>query len=81
MAEQRFLRKPQSTAAQPPPPNPKRTEIQINWNVGVLKAIEIRRDHIELDNRSSCIHLKPGCQQGHDALVALIAQAHIVFAP
>jgi hypothetical protein len=80
MAEQRFFHSPSSVAA-PSPTNPNRTGIQISWNEGAVKTIEIRRHHIELATKGCCIKMKPGGRPGHDAQFALNAQSHkMIFA-
>jgi hypothetical protein len=80
MAETRSLRSPQSTAAQPTPPNPNWTQIQIKWGETVAEIIEIRRHHIEVTTKVGGINLKPGCWQGHDVQLALNTQAQKIFA-
>jgi hypothetical protein len=80
MVEQRFLRSPQSAAAPPPVPNSNRTGIQINWKEEVVKTIKIRHHHIEMAMKVCCINLKPGYWQGHDAQLALNAEAQMIFA-
>jgi ABC-type transporter lipoprotein component MlaA len=41
----------------------------------VVKTIKIRHHHIEVATKVCCINLKPGCRQGHDAQLALNAEA------
>ena len=71
MAEHRFLRNPQSAAA--PPQN--RTGIPINWKEGAVITIKIRHHPAETAMKVCSIHLKPGWPPGHDARLALDAEA------
>ena len=70
MREQRFLHSQRLAAAQPAPPNPSRTGIQINWVEAVAKTIEIWRHHNEMATKVCGINpagAGPGCRQGRDA--------------
>jgi hypothetical protein len=80
MREQRFFHSQRSAAAQPPPPNPNRTRIEINWGEAVAKPIEVWRHHNEMATKFCGINLKPGCRQGHDAQLALAAEAQKILA-
>jgi hypothetical protein len=82
MREQQFFYSQRSVAAQPPPPNPNRTRIEINWGEAVAKTIEIRQQHNEMATKVCCINpagAGPGYRQGHDAQLALAAEAQKIF--
>jgi hypothetical protein len=80
MAEQRFLRNPQSAAAHVPVSNPSRTGIQINWNEEAIETIKIRHHPIEMAVQAQFIYLKPSRWQGHAAQFALDAPDQKIFA-
>jgi hypothetical protein len=83
MREQRFLHNQRSVLA-PPPPNPSRTGIQINWVEAVPKTIEIRHDHIETATEvcgNNPAGAGPGCQQENNAQLALDALKIFVSRP
>jgi hypothetical protein len=82
MREQQFFHSQRPVAAQPPPLNPNRTRIEINWWEVVAKTIEIRRHHNEMAAKVCCINpagAGPDCRQGHDAQFALTAKAQKIF--
>jgi hypothetical protein len=82
MVELQILRSPQS-AAQPPPPNPNRTGIEINWGEAVAETIEIRHRHTEIATQGCGINpagAGPGCRQGQDAQLALAGQVQKILA-
>jgi len=80
MREQQFLRSPQPAAAQPLAPSPNRSGIPINWGETAAMPVEIRRHRAEMAANVCCINVEPGCRQGHDAHLALEAQAEKVSA-
>jgi ABC-type transporter lipoprotein component MlaA len=45
----------------------------------VVKTIKTWHHHIEMATKVCCINLKPGCRQGHDAQLALNAEAQKDF--
>jgi len=84
MREQRFLHSQRSAAGQPPAPatSLNRTRIEIHWGEAEAKTIKIRHHYIEAAARVCCINpagAGPGCWQGHDAQLALDAQARMIF--
>src|SRR5712691_3025253 len=78
--EQRFFHIQRSVAAHPPPVNPNRIGIQINWREGVVKLIRIRHRHLGMTTKVCGIKLNPGCRPGDDAQLALDAEAQKIFA-
>ena len=68
-----------SSDAQPLPPNPNQTGIQINWTEGVVKIIKIRHRHIEMATKLCCVNLEPVCGQGRHAKLALDVQARRIL--
>jgi len=85
MVEQQFLRRPQSAAAPPPAPatSLSRTGIKIHWGEVEAKSVKIRHHYGEAAAKVCCINpagAGRGCRQGHDAQLALDAQAQIIFA-
>jgi len=80
MTEQQFLHSQQLLAAQLPPLNPNQTRIEINWGKAVAKTIEIRRHHNEMATKLCGTTFKAGYQQGHDAQLALAAEAQQILA-
>jgi hypothetical protein len=84
MRELRFSHSQRSAVAQPPPPNPSRNGIQINWVETVPKTIDVRDDHIEAAMEVCDINpanAGPDCRQESNALLALDAATIFVSRP
>ena len=59
MLEQRFLRRPKSTAAPPPASSPDRTMIDIHWGKALAEPIKIRHHAVRLAPMVSWITFRP----------------------
>jgi hypothetical protein len=86
MAEQRFLRNPQSAAAPPPATamSLNRTGIEIHWVEAEAKTTEIRHHHIEAATKVCCINpacAEPGRWREHDAQFVLASNTIFVSRP
>ena len=83
MRELRFPHSQRSVLA-PPPPNPCRTEIPINWVEAVAETIEVRRHPIEVATKVCGINptgARPSCRQGSSEQLAWDAPKIFVSRP